>query len=57
MHSPTIDLNPASVNRGIREETERQLCESVDMAVAIGARYVTTHPGLRAQGYGPGDML
>jgi sugar phosphate isomerase/epimerase len=46
MHSPTIDLNPASLNRGIREETEKQLCESIDMAVAIGARYVTTHPGL-----------
>jgi sugar phosphate isomerase/epimerase len=46
MHSPTIDLNPASVNRGIREETERQLKESVDMAAAIGARFVTTHPGV-----------
>jgi sugar phosphate isomerase/epimerase len=45
MHSPTIDLNPASLNRGIREETQRQLCESEDMAAAIGARYVTTHPG------------
>jgi sugar phosphate isomerase/epimerase len=45
MHSPTIDLNPASLNRGIREETQRQLCESADMAAAIGARYVTTHPG------------
>ncbi len=45
MHSPTIDLNPASLNRGIREETGKQLCESVDMAVAIGARFVTTHPG------------
>ena len=45
MHSPTIDLNPASLNRGIREETGRQLRESADMAVAIGARYVTTHPG------------
>jgi len=46
MHSPTIDLNPASVNRGIREETERQLRESVDMAAIIGARFVTTHPGV-----------
>jgi sugar phosphate isomerase/epimerase len=46
MHSPTIDLNPASVNRGIRDETERQLKESVDMAVTIGARFVTTHPGV-----------
>jgi sugar phosphate isomerase/epimerase len=46
MHSPTIDLNPASVNRGIREETLRQLKESVDMAVVIGAAFVTTHPGV-----------
>ena len=46
MHSPTIDLNPASVNRGIREETEKQLKESAEMAVAIGARFVTTHPGI-----------
>ena len=46
MHSPTIDLNPASVNRGIREETGRQLRESADMAAAIGARFVTTHPGV-----------
>jgi len=45
MHSPTIDLNPASVNRGIREETLKQLKETVDMAVEIKARYVTTHPG------------
>lgn len=46
LHSPTIDLNPASMNQGIREETLRQLCETVDLAAAIGARYVTTHPGI-----------
>lgn len=46
MHSPTIDLNPASVNRGIREETLRQLKEAADMAAEIGASFVTTHPGI-----------
>lgn len=46
LHSPTVDLNPASINRGIREETLRQLKETVDMAAGIGASYVTTHPGL-----------
>lgn len=46
MHSPTIDLNPASVNKGIREETLRQLKETVDMAATINASYVTTHPGI-----------
>lgn len=46
MHSPTIDLNPASVNRGIREETLKQLKEAIDMAAGIKARFVTTHPGV-----------
>ncbi|MCD1294077.1 sugar phosphate isomerase/epimerase [Methanocella sp. CWC-04] len=46
MHSPTIDLNPASVNRGIREETLKQLIESIEMAVEINAKFVTTHPGI-----------
>lgn len=46
LHSPTIDLNPASVNTGIREETLRQLREAIDMARAAGAKYVTTHPGI-----------
>jgi sugar phosphate isomerase/epimerase len=46
IHSPTIDLNPASLNRGIREETLKQLKETIDMAAAIGAKVVTTHPGV-----------
>jgi len=46
LHSPTIDLNPASVNRGVREETLKQLKETVDMAAGIGAKYITTHPGV-----------
>ena len=33
LHAPTIDLNPASLNPGIRDETLRQLVETVDLAV------------------------
>ncbi len=46
LHSPTIDLNPASLNPGIREETLKQLEETVNFAVEIGASAVTTHPGM-----------
>ncbi|CAJ35664.1 sugar phosphate isomerase/epimerase family protein [Methanocella arvoryzae] len=46
LHSPTIDLNPASMNPGIREETLRQLRETADLAAAIGASCLTTHPGI-----------
>jgi sugar phosphate isomerase/epimerase len=45
IHSPTVDLNPASLNAGIREETTKQLRETVDLAAAIGASTITTHPG------------
>lgn len=46
LHAPTIDLNPASLNPGIRDETLRQLEETLDLAVKIGAKAITTHPGL-----------
>ncbi|MGZ7068302.1 MAG: sugar phosphate isomerase/epimerase family protein [Methanobacterium sp.] len=46
LHAPTIDLNPASLNPGIREETLIQLNETVDFACKIGAKAITTHPGL-----------
>ena len=46
LHAPTIDLNPASLNPGIREETLKQLNETVDFAVEIGAKAITTHPGM-----------
>lgn len=46
LHSPTIDLNPASMNKGIRKETEKQTKEALDLASKIGAIAITTHPGL-----------
>jgi sugar phosphate isomerase/epimerase len=45
IHSPTIDLNPASLNIGVREETLKQLEETTDFASAVDATAVTTHPG------------
>jgi sugar phosphate isomerase/epimerase len=46
LHSPTIDLNPGSLNPGIRDETLKQLKETVDFAVKINSKAITTHPGL-----------
>lgn len=46
LHTPTIDLNPASLNPGIRRETLLQINETTDFAVKIGAKAITTHPGL-----------
>ncbi|OQD58545.1 putative sugar phosphate isomerase/epimerase [Methanobrevibacter arboriphilus JCM 13429 = DSM 1125] len=46
LHSPTIDLNPASMNEGIRNETAKQTKEALDLAAKIGALAITTHPGV-----------
>jgi sugar phosphate isomerase/epimerase len=45
LHAPTVDLNPASVNPGIRDETLKQINETVELSVKIGAQAITTHPG------------
>lgn len=46
LHSPTIDLNPASMNEGIRDETIKQTKEALDLGNIIGATAITTHPGI-----------
>jgi sugar phosphate isomerase/epimerase len=46
LHSPTIDLNPGSMNEGIRKETEKQTKEALNLANLIGAVAITTHPGI-----------
>jgi sugar phosphate isomerase/epimerase len=46
LHAPTIDLNPASMNPGIRNETLIQMKETIDMGIQIDAAAITTHPGL-----------
>lgn len=46
IHSPSIDLNHASMNQGIREETEKQIFETLDVARKMNAKVITIHPGL-----------
>lgn len=46
LHAPSIDMNPASLNPGMREETLSQIKETIDMAVKVGAKALTVHPGL-----------
>ncbi|MDD1774336.1 MAG: sugar phosphate isomerase/epimerase [Methanobacterium sp.] len=46
LHAPTIDMNPASLNQGMREEALIQIKETVDMAVKIGGLAITVHPGM-----------
>ncbi|KZX16501.1 endonuclease 4 [Methanobrevibacter cuticularis] len=46
LHAPTIDLNPASMNKGIRDETEKQTIETLNLADILNAEAITTHPGM-----------
>lgn len=63
LHSPTIDLNPGSLNPGIREETLKQLKETVNFGVKINSKVITTHPGLihrleeRVRNFGIGHAI
>lgn len=45
IHAPTVDLNLASLNDGIRRESVKQTCQTVDIANKIGANAITIHPG------------
>lgn len=45
IHSPSGDINLSSSNRGIREESLRQIKETIYLAKELGALSVTVHPG------------
>jgi sugar phosphate isomerase/epimerase len=45
VHGPIGDLNITSSNRGIREESLRQVLQGVEEAAKMGARVITVHPG------------
>lgn len=45
VHGPIGDLNITSSNRGIREESLRQVLHGVEEAAKMGARVITVHPG------------
>ncbi len=45
IHCPIMDVNITSPNRGIREESVRQVLQSVEMAHDLEARMLVLHPG------------
>ena len=45
MHAPTVDLNIASLNTGIRRESVNQMVECGQYAEKIGVKTITIHPG------------
>jgi sugar phosphate isomerase/epimerase len=47
VHCPIMDVNIASPNIGIRNESIRQLLDCIEFAQRISARLVVVHPGRR----------
>lgn len=45
IHAATVDVNIASINRGIRLESVRQMIHCAGYAERIGAKTFTIHPG------------
>ncbi len=45
IHAPTVDINIASLNDGIRAESVRQMKACIDYAEKINARAITVHAG------------
>lgn len=45
MHAATVDINIASLNRGIRRESINQMINCGKYAEKLGARTITIHPG------------
>ena len=45
IHAPTVDINIASLNEGIRAESVKQMKECIDYAENINAYAITLHAG------------
>ena len=45
IHAPTVDINIASLNDGIRAESVKQMKECIDYAESINAHAMTVHLG------------
>ena len=45
VHSCSWDLNPSSLNEGIRQASIAEIKKSIDLAVNLNANEVTVHPG------------
>ena len=46
MHAATVDINIASINKGIRAESVKQMIHCGQYAEEIGANTITVHPGI-----------
>lgn len=51
VHGPHLDVNIASSNGGIREESVRQYMECLQLAVDLGIEIVTFHMGRQTSGF------
>jgi len=51
IHGPHLDLNIASYNMGIREESVRQNMECLELAADVDIQIVTFHMGGQTRGY------
>jgi len=45
LHAPTVDINIASLNEGIKNESVKQMKECIDYAEKINASTITLHAG------------
>jgi sugar phosphate isomerase/epimerase len=45
IHGTPVDLNIAALNPGIREESQKQYKEGLELAIDLGAKWMTYHPG------------
>ncbi len=45
IHAPTVDINIASLNEGIKNESVKQMKECIDYAEKINANAITVHAG------------
>lgn len=45
IHAPTVDINIASLNDGIRQESVKQMKDCIDYAESINASAITVHLG------------
>lgn len=46
IHAATVDINIASLNRGIRTESVKQMIQCGEYAEKINANTITVHPGI-----------
>ena len=46
IHAATVDINIASLNKGIRAESVKQMIECGNYAESINANTITVHPGI-----------